>query len=266
MTDSQPTGGAGSALPSAALGLAVSGVYKSFGAVLAVNGASLEAGVGEVVALMGDNGAGKSSLIRCIAGVYQADAGTFELGGKPLDTSSATKVLEQGVETVYQDLALVGPMSASRNVFLGREVLRTDPLGRMLRLADDREMSQRAQQALTRLGAKIPDLRNPVETMSGGQRQAIAIARAVLWGHQLVILDEPTAALGLEQSAHVLDMIRALRDGGVTVVLISHNLEHVWKVADRVTVMRRGQTVGSRAVSDTVPDEIVSLITGSTPQ
>ena len=221
---------------------------------------------GEIMALMGDNGAGKSTLIRCIAGVHQADSGSFSLDGAPLDSSSATRVLEQGIETVYQDLALVGPMSAVRNVFLGREQISSSPLGRALRLVHDKAMSARALGALTQLGAKIPNLNNPVEKMSGGQRQAIAIARAVLWGNKVVILDEPTAALGLEQSQNVLDMVRSLREAGVTVILISHNLDHVWQVADRVTVMRRGRTVGVRTIADSVPDEVVGLVTGSAPE
>ncbi len=243
--------------------LSATGVTKRFDAVVAVDNASLTANAGEVMALMGDNGAGKSSLVRCISGVYKPDAGSILLDGEPLDTSTAAAVLRQGIETVYQDLSLVDPMSAIRNVFLGRERLRPGPVSRLLQLTDDKGMKQDAAEALRKLGAKIPHLESAVTSMSGGQRQAIAIARALLWGHKVVILDEPTAALGVEQSRHVLEMITALKEQDVTVLLISHNLEHVWQVADRITVMRRGRTVGVRAVNASSPDEVVGLITGS---
>jgi ABC-type sugar transport system ATPase subunit len=236
---------------------------KHFDAVVAIAGATLEALPGEVMALMGDNGAGKSTLIRCIAGVTRADSGEFLLDGMRLDTSSATRVLDQGIETVYQDLSLVDPMSAVRNVFLGREELRTGLVGGLLRLADDRRMRRRASEALGQLGAHVPDLDAPVGSMSGGQRQAIAIARGLLWGHKVVILDEPTAALGVDQARHVLEMVNNLKGQGVTVILISHNLEHVWQVADRITVLRHGRTVGVRVLAASNPDEIVGLITGS---
>ena len=238
-------------------------VVKRYGAVTAVDGASVAVRRGEVMALMGDNGAGKSTLIRCISGTVRADSGEVLLNGEPLDMSSATRVLEQGIETVYQDLALVDPMSATRNIFLGRELVRSSLLGRMLRLVDDKAMTEQARATVEQLGTRIPSLQASVGSMSGGQRQAVAIARGFLWGHKVVILDEPTAALGIEQSEHVLGLIEILKAKGASVILVSHNLSQVWRVADRITVMRRGRTVGVCTTAKSTPDRIVALITGS---
>jgi ABC-type sugar transport system ATPase subunit len=237
-------------------------VHKSYGAVVALAGASLELSAGEVMALVGDNGAGKSTLVKIIAGVVEADAGEFMLDGQPATFRGAARSLELGIETVYQDLALIDSLSAVDNVFLGRELVGSRGPRRWLALLDERQMKARTRAVLDQLAVKIQSLDEPVSSLSGGQRQALAIARAVLWGHRLVLLDEPTAALGVEESRHVLDVILRLKKASVGVVLVSHNLQHVFAVADRVTVIRRGESVGVREIAASKPEEIVGLITG----
>lgn len=239
------------------------GIEKRYDAVVALDGAELTLLAGEVHALMGDNGAGKSTLIKSIAGVVTPDSGTIAVDGVTCSFSGPSESLALGIETVYQDLALVDSLSAYENVFLGREPLRPSGVARLLRLVDRRAMRSTATDVLERIGAKIPDLNSTVIDLSGGQRQALAIARAVMWGTKIVMLDEPTAALGVVESNHVLDIIRSLRSQGVSVLMVSHNLEHVFAVADRVTVMRRGRTAGTRDVAATTADEIVGLITGA---
>lgn len=247
----------------ASLRLVAKGVVKRYQAVTAVDGADIDVRAGEVMALMGDNGAGKSTLIKCIAGVERPDTGEIWLDGERLTGGDPNEALARGIETVYQDLALVNPMTAVQNVYLGRELRRRGLAGRLLGLTDVKAMHREAAAMLAELGARIPDLSRDVTDLSGGQRQALAIARAMLWGRRLVILDEPTAALGVEESRHVLDCIVRLREMGASVIMISHNLDHVWRVADRVTVLRRGRTRGVCAVARSHPDEIVGLITGS---
>lgn len=242
--------------------LDVRNVHKRYGAVVALAGASLEVGAGEVMALVGDNGAGKSTLLKIIAGVVVPDSGEFMLDGHPVMFHGAARSLELGIETVYQDLALVDTMTAMENVFLGRETIGRSGPGRWLALLNDREMKARTAEVLEQLAVKIQSLDAPVSSLSGGQRQGLAIARAVLWGHRLVLLDEPTAALGVEESRHVLDVIRRLKQANVGIVLVSHNLQHVFEVADRITVLRRGATVGVRVAGDSRPEDIVGLITG----
>jgi ABC-type sugar transport system ATPase subunit len=245
--------------------LAARDVHKRYGAVVALSGASLELRAGEVMALVGDNGAGKSTLLKIIAGVVAPDAGEFTLNGHPAVFRDAATSLELGIETVYQDLALVDTMSAVENVFLGRESVGRSGLRRWLAVLNDREMKARTAEVLDQLAVRIQSLDEPVSSLSGGQRQALAIARAVLWGHRLVLLDEPTASLGVEESRHVLDVIRRLKQANVSVVVVSHNLQHVFDVADRITVLRRGQTVGVRVKGESHPQVIVGLITGGDP-
>ncbi|MFI6710734.1 ATP-binding cassette domain-containing protein [Nonomuraea sp. NPDC050478] len=242
--------------------LVATDLRKNFGAVAALAGASLHLRRGEVMALMGDNGAGKSTLVKSIAGVVVPDSGEILINGEPRRFAGPGDALRAGIETVYQDLALVDSMSASENVFLGREPVKAGPLGRLFKLVDRRRMADDAGQALAGIGAKIPSLADSVSAMSGGQRQALAVARAMLWGKNIVMLDEPTAALGVQESEGVLEIITALKTQDVSVLMISHNLEHVFKVADRVTVMRQGRTVGERHIRDVVANDIVGLITG----
>jgi ABC-type sugar transport system ATPase subunit len=217
---------------------------------------------GEVLAILGDNGAGKSTLIKCMSGVHRLDTGVIEVDGDPVQLHSPTDARALGIETVYQDLALFDNLSPSANFYAGRELAgpRWLPMG--MRLMRRRTMSQATQDVLDRLQVTLPDLEAPVGLMSGGQRQAVAVARATAFASRLVILDEPTAALGVRESARVLDLIRRLRDEGKAVVVISHAMDHVMEVADRAVVMRRGRNVGELVPSESSRERMVSLIVG----
>ena len=238
------------------------GIQKRFGAVAALAGASLELRQGERMGLVGDNGAGKSTLIKMIAGSISPDEGSLLIRGEPVHFRRPADALASGIETVYQDLSLVEPLSGTANIFLGRELLRSGVASRLLRLIDKQRMRARVHDVLSDLGARIPSVDSPVFELSGGQRQALAIARAVLFGRNIVILDEPTAALGVRETAHVLEIIGRLKSSGCSVVMVSHNIEQLMGCADRVTVMRLGLTVGVRTIADTTPEEIISMITG----
>jgi ABC-type sugar transport system ATPase subunit len=243
--------------------LVAEGIARRFGAVVALADASVSVAKGEVLALVGDNGAGKSTLLKTLSGVLKPDAGRIVLDGAELNLKGQADALAAGIETVYQDLALVDTMSAYQNVYLGREVLaKAWPL-RLFNLVNDRSMRQKSIEVLESLGVHIPSVAASVKQMSGGQRQCLAIARAVLWGRRIVILDEPTAALGVRESDQVLDVVSRLRDHGVSVVLVTHNMQHLVRVADRVAVMRLGRTVAVRAIKATTVEEIVGLITGA---
>lgn len=240
-------------------------IKRNFGAVVALAGASLRIAEGEVLGIVGDNGAGKSTLIKVLSGVVPPDSGRVKLDNVELSFKGPNDALNAGIETVYQDLALVDTMSAYQNVYLGRETLARSPVLRALNLVSDRAMRQRAREVLEDLGVRIPSVNASVKQMSGGQRQCLAIARAVLWGRRIVILDEPTAALGVRESQQVLQMVSRLREHGVSVILVTHNMDHLVQVASRVTVMRLGRTIATRAVEETTTQEIVGLITGAIP-
>jgi ABC-type sugar transport system ATPase subunit len=236
---------------------------RRFGAVTALADASLALGPNEVLALVGDNGAGKSTLLKILSGVLPADSGQIFLEGREVQLRRPHDALNAGIETVYQDLALVDTMSAYQNVYLGREELaRLWPL-RLFNIVDDRAMRRRSREVLDALAVKVPSIDVSVKSMSGGQRQCLAIARAILWGRRIVILDEPTAALGVRESRQVLDVIKNLRNHNVSVVLVSHNMQQVMEVADRITVMRLGRTVATRVVKETTVEEVIGLITGA---
>ena len=238
-------------------------IARRFGAVVALASASVTLRKREVLGLVGDNGAGKSTLLKILSGVLPADAGQILLEGREIQIRGAHDAMEAGIETVYQDLALVDTMSAYQNVYLGREVLaKSWPLS-MLNLVDDRAMRKRSREVLDALAVKIPSINVSVKNMSGGQRQCLAIARALLWGRRIVILDEPTAALGVRETEQVLDVIRDLRNHDVSVIVVSHNMQQMMAVADRITVMRLGRTIATRTVEDTKVSEIVGLITGA---
>jgi ABC-type sugar transport system ATPase subunit len=245
--------------------LAAQHIRRSFGAVVALFDASIEVRQGEIVGLVGDNGAGKSTLVKVLSGVISPDSGRILLDGAELSLRSPQEALNAGIETVYQDLALVDTMSAAQNVYLGREVLARGRVLRFFNLVSDRAMREGARQVLTTLGVKIPSVNESVKQMSGGQRQCLAIARAVLWGRRTVILDEPTAALGVRESQQVLQLVSRLSSHGVSVILVTHNMQQLVEIADRVVVMRLGRTVASRAIKDTSVQEIVGLITGAVP-
>ena len=237
---------------------------KSYGAVKALDGATLTVEPEEVVALLGDNGAGKSTLIKAISGVHTLDAGTIRIRGDEVAFRSPVEARAAGVETLHQDLGLFDNLSAVANFRIGRELRGPHWLGRLAflreRAMEDDWQAQLEQLAVDRVGA-----RQEVGLMSGGQRQAVAVLRAVAFASRLVILDEPTAALGLRESAKVLDLVRRLPERGVAVLLISHNLEHVTQVADRAVVLRQGRTVGEAAPTAANHEALVSMIVGALP-
>lgn len=240
-------------------------IKRHFGAVVALADASLTLRPREVVGLVGDNGAGKSTLLKILSGIVTPSGGDIVIDGKPVVLKRAQDAMDAGIETVYQDLALVDTMSAYQNVYLGREELSKHPLARLFNLVDDRQMRDRARQVLDMLKVKIPSINVSVKGMSGGQRQCLAIARALLWGRRIVILDEPTAALGVRETGQVLEVIRDLRRHDVSVIIVSHNMQQLMSVADRITVMRLGRSIATRTVKDTEVNEIVGLITGAIP-
>lgn len=238
-------------------------VSKSFGAVNALIEVNTALNPGEVKAIVGDNGAGKSTFLKILSGLIQPDTGELRFEGSPVTFEAPIDALNLGVQTVYQDLALVDTMTATQNVYVGREKLSQNPVLRALRIVDDKDMTAHAMEVLSELGIKIPSLNDTVRKMSGGQRQCLAIARAMLFGHKLIILDEPTAALGVHESAQVLAVINKLRERGLAVVLVSHNMQHVFEIADSVLVMRLGKSIVTKQTKDSSTQEIVGLITGA---
>jgi D-xylose transport system ATP-binding protein len=241
--------------------LRLRGIRKSYGPVRALRGADLDVAAGEVHALVGDNGAGKSTLIKVISGSEHADAGQIEFGGRPVRLHSPAAAAGLGIATVYQDLALCENLDVVANLFLGRE-FSARPLAGPLRRLSEPQMHRRAQQTLDMLSIRIPSLRTPVGALSGGQRQAVAVGRAVLWGSRLLLLDEPTAALGVEQTAQVLRLIREVAARGLAVLVISHSLPDVFSVADRISVLRLGANAGTFDRRTTSPQTVVGAITG----
>ncbi|MDX3353649.1 ATP-binding cassette domain-containing protein [Streptomyces sp. ME01-24h] len=237
--------------------LALRGVSKRFGAVQALTDVDLEVHAGEVVALVGDNGAGKSTLVKTIAGVHPIDEGVIEWEGKAVSINKPHDAQGLGIATVYQDLALCDNLDVVANLYLGREIKRASVI-------DEVAMEARARELLSTLSIRIPSVRIPIASLSGGQRQVVAIARALIGDPKLVILDEPTAALGVEQTAQVLDLVERLRQRGLAVILISHNMVDVKAVADRVAVLRLGRNNGVFDVKDTSQEVIISAITGAT--
>lgn len=232
------------------------GISKSFGAVRALNNVDFEVFAGEVVGLVGDNGAGKSTLIKVMAGVGPSDEGEIFVEGQPVKIPTPQVAARLGIETVYQDLALCDNLDVVSNLFLGRE--RTE-----FTVLNEIEMEQRSLAVLHTLEVKIPSVRTPVASLSGGQRQSIAVAKTILRNARIVLLDEPTAALGVAQTHQVLQMIRRLREQGLAVVVISHNLADIFEVVDRVIVLRLGKRVGTFNIRDTTPEQVVSSITGA---
>lgn len=245
--------------------LSVQGVRKRFGAVQALQGVSLDVHAGEVVALVGDNGAGKSTTIKIISGVEQPDEGQIKFSGEDVSLAGPSIAEKLGIQTVYQDLALCDNLDIVSNLFLGRELNRTliPGLPHMMRKA---EMEQKALPVLRDLGINLPPLTTPVASLSGGQRQTVAVARAVLWGSKLVMLDEPTAALGVAQTKAVLELIVRLKNHGVAVLVISHSMIDVFQVADRIVVLRLGATVGQFVTSETSRETIIAAITGASEE
>jgi ABC-type sugar transport system ATPase subunit len=242
--------------------LRVSNITKRFGGLTAVNDVSLDVNVGEVIGLLGDNGAGKSTLIKMISGVYKPDEGEMFFNGQKVDFITPRESRDMGIETIYQDLALAENLDVGSNIFLGREIL-NNYMGGLIKTVNRDKMREEATKALNRLDIRLPSLTQQVLNLSGGQRQAVAIARSIYWNAKLMIMDEPTAALGVSEQRKVLRLVKTLCDQGVPVIIISHNMQDIFAVATRIVVMRRGKKVGERMTSQTTPDEIVSLMVGA---
>jgi D-xylose transport system ATP-binding protein len=242
--------------------LEMRGISKRFGAVQALAEVDFEVYLGEVVGLVGDNGAGKSTLIKIISGVYQEDAGQYIFEGREVTVNNPREAAELGIETVYQDLALCDNLDVVANLYLGREKLQSAIPG-ILETLDEINMQREAQRVIDELHVRIPSVRSRVATLSGGQRQSTAVARAVMWNSKVVLLDEPTAALGVEQTRMVKDLIRRLREQGLGVVVISHNLADVFDVSDRIIVLYLGRRVATFQTHAANPEQVVAAITGA---
>lgn len=245
--------------------LEVRALEKSYGAVRALRGVSLALSRGEVLGLVGDNGAGKTTLVKCIAGAITPDEGTIVVDGVEVHIEGPHHARHLGIETVHQDLALVESLDVATNLFLNREIVSRWPVLRQIGWLDKPSMYEETKQILSRLHIKVPSVKQRVENLSGGQRQSIAVGRAVAWGRHIVLMDEPAAALGVEQSRLVIDLIRRLRESEVAVMLISHNMQHVLDVCDRVVVLRHGAKVADVRSAESSIREVVDLITGAAP-
>ena len=240
------------------------GLVKKYGQVVALNGAEFELYPGEILAIIGDNGAGKSTLIKALSGALQPDEGEIKLGGERVHFRSPRDARRAGIETVYQDLAVAPALDIASNVFLGRETRRRGPFGRLLRILDKRGMRREAARHFQELGIGVQSIGEAVENLSGGQRQGVAVARAAAWARRLVIMDEPTAALGVKETRQVLDLIRRVRDRGLPVILISHDMPHVFELADRIQIMRLGRRVAVVTPHTHTMPEAVAIMTGAT--
>ncbi|MGA2975199.1 MAG: ATP-binding cassette domain-containing protein [Spirochaetia bacterium] len=241
--------------------LEVRNITKRFGGLVAVNNVSLGVNAGEVVGLLGDNGAGKSTLIKVISGVYQADEGKIFFKEKEVQISSPMDALAIGIETIYQDLALAENLNTPANIFLGREKMKK-ALG-FLNVLDHSYMQSESSKILQKLDILIPSLRNRIRALSGGQRQAVAICRSIYWDAKFLIMDEPTAALGVAEQKKVIDTINLLKSHGIGIIVISHQMHDIFQVADRMVIMRRGEKVAELITKDTNADEVVGLIVGA---
>jgi fructose transport system ATP-binding protein len=241
------------------------GIVKRYGQVTALDGVDFELRAGEILAVIGDNGAGKSSLIKVLSGAVLPDEGTMELDGQPVRFRSPIDARRHGIETVYQDLAVAPAMTIAENLFLGREILKPGILGKLLRLIDKKQMLQDATTHMADLKIGLRSMGQAVETLSGGQRQGVAVARSAAFAKHVVIMDEPTAALGVKEGNMVLELIRRVRDKGLPVILISHNMPHVFEIADRIHVQRLGKraaVLNPKAIS---MSDTVAVMTGAMP-
>jgi fructose transport system ATP-binding protein len=240
------------------------GIVKRFGHVTALSGADFELYPGEVLAVIGDNGAGKSTLIKVLSGALQPDEGELRLDGEVVQFKTPLDARRAGIETVYQDLAVAPALDVAANVFLGREIRRRGVLGSVLRMIDKRRMRRETAEALSELKIGIQSLRVAVENLSGGQRQGVAVARAAAWGRRVVIMDEPTAALGVKETAQVVDLIKRVRERGLPVILISHDMPHVFELADRIHIMRLGKRAAVVTPQSVSMPDAVAIMTGAT--
>ena len=239
-------------------------LVKTFGRVVGLDGANIELYPGEVLAVVGDNGAGKSTLIKCFSGAHSPDEGEMTVNGESVNFKSTQDARSAGIETVFQTLAVAPALDISENLFLGREVRKQGFLGSVLRMLDKKRMRNEASDHLRNLGiGTVQNITQAVETLSGGQRQAVAVARAATFGSKVIILDEPTAALGVNESARVLQLIKDLRDRGMPVILISHNMPQVFEVADRIHVQRLGKRAAVVTPSSHTMNDVVAIMTGA---
>jgi fructose transport system ATP-binding protein len=239
-------------------------LVKTFGRVVGLDGVSLALYPGEVLAIIGDNGAGKSTLIKCLTGAEIPDEGEIFLDGKPVHFKRPQDARAAGIETVYQNLAVSPALDVAANLYLGREIRKAGILGSVFRVLDTKGMRQKARQGLNDLGiSTLQDVTSPVENLSGGQRQAVAVARAAAFGSKVVVLDEPTAALGVRESNQVLQLVRNLRDKGIPVILISHNMPHVFDVADRIHIQRLGKKAATITPQSHSMTDAVAIMTGA---
>ncbi|MEK8073033.1 ATP-binding cassette domain-containing protein [Rhodococcoides navarretei] len=247
----------------APLALEARGLVKTYGSVTAINGADFELRAGEVLAVIGDNGAGKSSLIKALAGAVIPDSGEILMNGSPVSFKNTRDARAAGIETVYQDLAVIPALDIASNVYLGREIKRKGISGSLFRRLDMPKMREESSKHLQDLKIGIKSVNQAVETLSGGQRQGVAVARAAAFGRGVIIMDEPTAALGVRESGMVIDLIRTIRDRGIPVVLISHDMPHVFEVADRIHIHRLGKRAGVVNPKNRTMSEVVALMTGA---
>ncbi|GGJ80090.1 ATP-binding cassette domain-containing protein [Deinococcus aquiradiocola] len=238
-------------------------LVKKYGSVVAMGGADFELRPGEIMAVIGDNGAGKSSLIKALSGATIPDSGEIYLDGQQVHFKSPIDARKNGIETVYQDLAVAPAMTIAENLFLGREILRPGPLGRLFKVLDKKKMHDEAVRHMSGLQFAIKSMKQPVETLSGGQRQGVAVARSAAFARHVVIMDEPTAALGVREGNMVLDLIRQVRDNGLPVILISHNMPHVFEIADRIHVHRMGKRAALLNPRKISMADTVSVMTGA---
>jgi fructose transport system ATP-binding protein len=241
------------------------GIIKTFGHVVGLAGVDLQLYPGEVLAVIGDNGAGKSTLIKCLSGAMTPDAGELLIDGNPVSFKSTQDARASGIETVYQTLAVAPALDIASNLFLARELRRPGPLGSVFRMLDTGAMKRQAKEHIDRLGiSTLQNINQAVETLSGGQRQAVAVARAAAFGGKVVILDEPTAALGVRETGQVLKLVRDMRDRGLGIILISHNMPNVFDVSDRIHIQRLGRSAGVITPKTHTPSEAVAIMTGAT--
>lgn len=239
------------------------GISKHFGAVVALDDVTLTLNPGEVLAIVGDNGAGKSTLVKAITGAIPRTTGTIFFDGVETHIDTPTDAKAAGIETVYQDLALVNEISISKNMFLGREIVKDNWLGRVFGFLDFKKMDGEIRDLFAKLDIRITDIYRDAQAFSGGQRQAVALSKTVMFGKRVAILDEPTAALGVRESQNAMNLVRSLKDHGLSVIMITHNMQHVLKYCDRVMVLRLGKLAAVRDVSEVDGDTLVSLITGA---
>jgi len=243
--------------------LEATGISKHYGGIVALDDVDLTLYEGEVLAIVGDNGAGKSTLIKALTGAIPRTSGVIRFDGLETQIESPTDAKEAGIETVYQDLALVNEISITKNVFLGREIVRDDWLGRLFGVLDFKKMDSEIRALFSKLDIRIADIYRDAQAFSGGQRQAVALSKTVMFGKRIAILDEPTAALGVRESKMAMDLVGSLKDHGLSVIMITHNMQHVLNYCDRVMVLRLGRLSAVRKVSEVDGDMLVALITGA---